>query len=192
MMAPNQFETPRSRFEGLRSEWPNDPLIDWEQVERLFQALSPEDQTHCSRLAPRYLRICRRTGGPIASPLQWIAARGWEGFLEVERRRTRRLEAKATPAWVIEGTPGWAAWKRYRECQGQFMPSPESIRSERGWGWWFPAPFPPPNAKARGVRKVQERRAQRRSYEHKKIKQKSNDASRRQTGRRRPSHRAQE
>lgn len=156
MMAPDLFHTPHYRFESLRCAWFNEPFIDWKQVEGQFLALSPEDQDQCTRLAPRYLRSCRRTGSPVVGPSQWIAGRGWTGFLEAERRAARRLKAKATPVWVVEGTVAWAAWKRHRESMGRHMPSPESIRSERGYGWWFPANFPP-NAKTPRSRQVRKR-----------------------------------
>jgi hypothetical protein len=142
-MAPDLFQTPHYRFECLRWAWPSDPLINWKQVEDQFLALSPTDQDQCTRLAARYLHSCRRTSSPVVSPSQWIAGQGWTGFLEAERRAARRLEAKTTPVWVVEGTAAWTAWKRHRESMGRRMPSPESIRSERGYGWWFPASFPP-------------------------------------------------
>lgn len=152
-MAPDLFQTPHYRFERLRGEWLRDPFIDWKQVEGQFLALSPDDQDHCSRLAARYLSFCRRTGSPVVGPSQWIEGRGWTGFLEAERRAVRQMEAKGTPVWVVEGTAAWAAWQRDRENKGQRMPCPESIRSERGYGWWFPAPFPR-DAKARRSRQM--------------------------------------
>ncbi len=143
MIAPDLFQTSHYRFERLRCEWPSDPLIDWEQIKSLFLTLSPEDQGHCSRLVARYLSLCHRIGSRVGSPAEWIGTGGWTGFLEAERRGVRKLEATKTPAWVVEGTPAWMTWKRHRENKGQRMPSPEGIRSERGYGWWFPAPFPP-------------------------------------------------
>ena len=148
MMAPDLFQTPHYRFERLRCGWLSDPLIDWKQIEGRFLALTPEDQDHCSRLAARYIRFCHRTSSPVVTPSQWIEGRGWMGFLEAERRAARQLKAKKTPVWVVEGTAAWIAWKQHRENMGKRMPSPESIRSERGFGWWFPDIFPP-NGKPR-------------------------------------------
>jgi len=148
MMASDLFQTSLYRFKCFRSGWPSTSLIDWKQIERQFLALSPDEQGHCSQFAARYLSFCQRTGSPVVSPVQWIEARGWAGFLEAERPAAHRFDAKRTPVWIVEGTPAWMAWQRYRENKGQRMPSTEIIRSERGSGWWFPEAFPQ-TAKAR-------------------------------------------
>jgi hypothetical protein len=152
MTAPDLFPTPRYRSERLHDEWPSDPLIDWKQANGLFLALSPEDQDHCSRLATRYLSLCRRIGSPVGSPIQSIEARGWTGFLEAERRHVRKLAATKTPAWVVEGTPAWKAWKRHGENKGQRMPSPESSGPSEGMAGGFrtrPLRLPRPSARVR-------------------------------------------
>ncbi|KLK90304.1 hypothetical protein AA309_26605 [Microvirga vignae] len=133
----------QSRYDRLRREWPYDPTIDWGQVEALFFVLSVAEQDHCSRLASRYVLYCRRSGRRLKGLAKWIETRGWAGFLDVERRAVQQAGSRQVPVWVIEGTRAWDAWQGYRQARGQRMPSPDTIRAERGRGWWFPSLFPP-------------------------------------------------
>ena len=136
-------KTAAERFDRLREAWPSDPTVNWLNVEKRFFQLSASDQADAARIAPRYVAYCEQIGRKLKFPGNWIRDRGWEGFIEEERKAVAAAAKASVRVFVREGTPAWEAWRAYDVAHGRVPRTAHWSREHRANGWWFDTLFPP-------------------------------------------------
>ncbi|CAN2533090.1 hypothetical+protein [Methylocapsa aurea] len=156
-----------ARWKAMKKPWPFDPAATPGDARAAFMALSVSDQESAIRYAPRYLAATEGRKRKFLG--NWIAARGWDDFVEQEAAAAaKKSDVRAQLAALHEGqrakyggvlirwgSPQNAAWARYDTARG--VDWRREVRSyPTGEAYVRPSEWPPSSAARDGPQSATE------------------------------------
>lgn len=130
-------------FDQFVKRYPFKAWMSITEAKREFAKLNARDREKAIRYAAVYAASIRdEKRKSIKNAADWLRDRDFDGITMVAQSVAEQAGLKAPKIFVIEGTPWWDAWQKWRRDRGM-QPTPTTRGPEGKTGWYFDSQLPP-------------------------------------------------